>query len=148
MDRTGHGRHPHPRLLQPLDYRWRRADQGRLRRHRPGRRGPRRQKACGHGFSRCKRTIDIIHTATPRQWILIMVASAADALALVGGGVSIAKVSIGHMRAGEGRRPATPTVAIGDADIAALRELQALGVKMEVRNLPSDEPDSMNALLY
>lgn len=36
----------------------------------------------------------------------------------------------------------------GDADIAALRELQALGVKMEVRNLPSDEPDSMNALLY
>lgn len=77
-----------------------------------------------------------------------MVASAADALALVGGGVSIAKVSIGRMRAGEGRRPATPTVAIGDADIAALRELQALGVKMEVRNLPSDEPDSMNALLY
>ena len=49
---------------------------------------------------------------------------------------------------GGGRRPATPTVAIGDADIAALRELQALGVKMEVRNLPSDEPDSMNALLY
>ena len=77
-----------------------------------------------------------------------MVASAADALALVGGGVSIGKVSIGHMRAGEGKRPATPTVAIGDADIAALRELQALGVKMEVRNLPSDEPDSMNALLH
>ena len=99
-------------------------------------------------FFSVQRTIDIIHTATPRQWILIMVASPADALALVGGGVSIAKVSIGHMRAGEGRRPATPTVAIGDADIAALRELQALGVKMEVRNLPSDEPDSMNALLY
>ena len=99
-------------------------------------------------FFSVQRTIDIIHTATPRQWILIMVASAADALALVGDGVSIAKVSIGHMRAGEGRRPATPTVAIGDADIAALRELQALGVKMEVRNLPSDEPDSMNALLY
>lgn len=77
-----------------------------------------------------------------------MVASAADALALVGGGVSIAKVSIGHMRAGEGRRPATPTVAIGDADIAALRELQELGVKMEVRNLPSDGPDSMNAPLF
>lgn len=77
-----------------------------------------------------------------------MVASAADALALVGGGVPIAKVSIGYMRAGEGRRPATPAVAIGDADIAALRELQARGVKIEVRNLPSDGPDSMNAPLF
>ena len=99
-------------------------------------------------FFSVQRTIDIIHTATPRQWILIMVASPADALALVKGGVPITKISIGHMRAGEGRRPATPTVAIGDADIAALRERQALGVKMEVRNLPSDGPDSMNAPLF
>ncbi len=77
-----------------------------------------------------------------------MVASAADALALVGGGVSIAKVGIGHMRAGEGKRSATTAVAVSDADVAALRELQELGVKMEVRNLPSDGPDSMNAPLF
>lgn len=77
-----------------------------------------------------------------------MVASPADALELVKGGVPITRISIGHMEAGEGKRPATPAVAIDDADVAALRELQALGVKMEVRNLPSDEPDSMNALLY
>lgn len=77
-----------------------------------------------------------------------MVASPADVLALVKGGVPITKISIGHMQAGEGKRPATPAGAIGDADVAALRELQALGVKMEVRNLPIDEPDSINALLY
>lgn len=99
-------------------------------------------------FFSVQRTVDIIHTATPRQWILIMVASPADALALVKGGVPITKISIGHMQAGEGKRPATPAVAIGDADVAALRELQALGVKMEVRNLPSDKPGSINALLY
>lgn len=69
-----------------------------------------------------------------------MVASAADALALVGGGVPIAKVSIGHMRAGEGRRPATPAVAIGDADIAALRELQARGVKWKFAIYPVTNP--------
>ena len=72
----------------------------------------------------------------------------ADALALVKGGVPITKISIGHMQAGEGKRPITPAVAVSDADVAVLRELQALGVKMEVRNLPSDEPDSINALLY
>ena len=33
-------------------------------------------------FFSVQRTIDIIHTATPRQWILIIVASPADALAL------------------------------------------------------------------
>lgn len=77
-----------------------------------------------------------------------MVASAADALALVGGGVSIAKISIGHMQVGEGKRSATTAVAVSDADVAALRELQELGVKMEVRNLPSDGPDSMNAPLF
>lgn len=99
-------------------------------------------------FFSVQRTIDIIHTATPRQRILIMVASPADALALVKGGVSITRISIGHMEAGEGKRSATPAVAIDDADVAVLRELQALGVKMEVRNLPSDEPDSINALLY
>ena len=72
-------------------------------------------------FFSVQRIIDIIHTATPRQWILIMVA--ADALALVKGGVPITKISIGHMQAGEGKRPATPAVAVDDADVAALREL-------------------------
>ena len=59
-------------------------------------------------FFSVQRTVDIIHTATPRQWILIMVASPTDALALVKGGVPITKISIGHMQAGEGKRPATP----------------------------------------
>lgn len=54
-------------------------------------------------FFSVQRTIDIIHTATPRQWILIMVASPTDALALVKGGVPITKISIGHMQAGGGQ---------------------------------------------
>ena len=49
-------------------------------------------------FFSVQRTVDIVHTATPRQLILIMVASPADALALVKGGVPITKISIGHMR--------------------------------------------------
>lgn len=77
-----------------------------------------------------------------------MVTSPADALALVKGGVPITRISIGHIQAGEGKRLVTPAVAIDDTDIAVLKELQALGVKMEVRNLPIDEPDSINALLY
>lgn len=98
-------------------------------------------------FFSVQRTIDVIHTATPRQWILIMVASPADALALVKGGVPITKISVGHMRAGEGRRSVTPAVAIDDADVAILKELQELGIELEIRFLPSSDPDPIELVI-
>ena len=97
-------------------------------------------------FFSVQRTIDVIHTATPRQWILIMVASPADALALIKGGVPITKISIGHMQAGEGKRPVTPAVAVDDADIAALKELRELGIELEIRYLPNSNPDPIDNL--
>lgn len=98
-------------------------------------------------FFSVQRTIDIIHTATPRQWILIMVASPVDALTLVKGGVPITKISIGHMQAGEGKHPITPVVAVDDTDIAAFKELQKLGIELEIRYLPSSAPDPIENLL-
>ena len=98
-------------------------------------------------FFSVQRTIDVIHTATPRQWILIMVASPADALALVKGGVPITKISIGHMRTGESKHPVTPAVAVDDEDVAALKELQELGIELEIRYLPNSNPDSIDNLL-
>lgn len=98
-------------------------------------------------FFSVQRTIDIIHTATPRQWILIMVASPADALALVKGGVPITKISVGHMQAGEGKRSVTPAVAVGEADAAAFKELQELGIEPEIRYLPSSNPDPIQLVM-
>ena len=97
-------------------------------------------------FFSVQRTIDVIHAATPHQWILIMVASPADALALVKGGVPITKISIGHMQVGEGKHPITPAVAVDDTDIATLKELQALGIELETRYLPSSNPDPIGNL--
>ena len=98
-------------------------------------------------FFSVQRTIDIIHVATPRQWILIMVASPADALALVKGGVPITKISVGHMQAGEGKRSVTPAVAVGEADAAAFKELQELGIELEIRYLPSSNPDPIQLVI-
>lgn len=98
-------------------------------------------------FFSVQRTIDVIHTATPRQWILIMVASPADALALVKGGVPITKISIGHMQAGEDKRPVTPAVAVDDVDVAALKELQERGIELEIRYLPSSDPDPIQLVI-
>lgn len=72
---------------------------------------------------------------------------AADALALVKGGVPITKISIGHMQAGEGKRPATPTVAVDDTDVAAFKELQELGIELEIRSLPSSNPDPIQLVV-
>lgn len=98
-------------------------------------------------FFSVQRTIDIIHTATPRQWILIMVASPADALALVRGGVPITKISIGHMQAGEGKRSVTPAAAVDEEDVAAFKELRSLGVDLEIRYLPSSDPDPIHLVI-
>ena len=98
-------------------------------------------------FFSVQKTIDVIHTATPRQWILIMVASPADALALVKGGVPITKISVGHMQAGEGKRSVTPAITVDDTDIAAFKELQKLGIELEIRYLPDAEPTPIEALL-
>ncbi len=97
-------------------------------------------------FFSVQKTIDVIHTANPRQLILIMVASPADALALIKGGVPITKISVGHMAAGEGKRSATPAVAVSDTDAAAFRELLDLGVELEIRYLPDAEPTPIEAL--
>lgn len=98
-------------------------------------------------FFSVQKAIDVVHTATPRQWILIMVASPADALALVKGGVPITKISIGHIQAGEGKRSVTPAVAVDDTDIAALKELQELGIELEIRFLPSSDPDPIELVI-
>ena len=75
-----------------------------------------------------------------------MVASPADALALVKGGVPITKISIGHIQAGEGKRPVTPAVAVDDEDVAALKELQELSIELEIRFLPNSDPDPIDNL--
>lgn len=98
-------------------------------------------------FFSVQKAIEVMHSATPRQWILIMVASPADALALVKGGVPITKISIGHMRTGEGKHPVTPAVAVDDADVAAFKELQELGIELEIRYLPGSDPDPIENLL-
>ena len=74
-------------------------------------------------------------------------ASPADALALVKGGVPITKISIGHMQAGEGKRSVTPAVAVDEADDAAFKELQELGIELEIRYLPSSNPDSIQLVI-
>lgn len=81
------------------------------------------------------------------QTILVVVETPADALALVRAGVPVARVNVGNVPLTEERRQVTPSVAVGEKDVAAFRALHAAGVELEVRRIPSAPADNAELLL-
>ena len=71
---------------------------------------------------------------------------AEDVLTLAKGGVPINKVNIGNMHMSEGKRQVATSVAVDDADVAAFRELQEMGVELEIRRVPSTPVEDINKL--
>ena len=88
-------------------------------------------------FFSLQKTIDVIHKASPKQHIFLVAENPSDVLTLVKGGVPIRKVNIGNMHMSEGKRQVATSVAVDDADAAAFKELQDLGVELEIRRVPS-----------
>ena len=97
-------------------------------------------------FFSLQHTIDIIHQASPKQKIFIVVESPEDVLALVKGGVPIKKVNIGNMHMADGKRQVATSVAVNDEDVAAFKELQELGVELQIQRVPSTPVEDINKL--
>ena len=93
-----------------------------------------------------QKTIDVIAKASPRQLIFIICETPQDVLRLVEGGVPIKKVNIGNMHYAEGKRNATPMVAVDDSDVEAFRKLRDLGVELEIRRVPQEGADDVNKI--
>ena len=97
-------------------------------------------------FFSLQHTIDIIHKASPKQKIFIVVESPEDVLALVKGGVPIKKVNIGNMHMADGKRQVATSVAVNDEDVAAFKELQSMGVELQIQRVPSTPVEDINKL--
>lgn len=97
-------------------------------------------------FFSLQKTIDVIHKASPKQHIFLVAENPSDVLTLVKGGVPIRKVNIGNMHMSEGKRQVATSVAVDDADVAAFKELQDLGVELEIRRVPSTPAEDVNKL--
>lgn len=61
-----------------------------------------------------------------------------DVLRLIEGGVAIKSVNVGGMRFENDREQITKSVSVTSDDVAAFHALHALGVGLELRQLPSD----------
>ncbi|MDH6366496.1 MULTISPECIES: PTS N-acetylgalactosamine transporter subunit IIB [unclassified Breznakia] len=83
-----------------------------------------------------QKTIDVIGKASDAQKIAIICETPQDVLKLVEGGVPIKKVNIGNMHMADGKRQVATSVAVDDADVAAFKKMQELGVELEIRRVP------------
>lgn len=98
-------------------------------------------------FFSLQKTIDIIHNASPRQKIFLVVRDVQDALTLKESGVPIDQLNIGNMHYEEGKKQITSTISVDEDDKAAFKQLDELGVKMDMRGVPTDRSQNIMDLL-
>ncbi|GIN39872.1 PTS N-acetylgalactosamine transporter subunit IIB [Heyndrickxia oleronia] len=98
-------------------------------------------------FFTIEKTIKIIGKAAPHQKILLVIKTPQDALKLVKGGVPIKEINVGNMHFAEGKKQLSATVSVDQNDIDAFKELDKLGIKLDVRGIPSERGRDMMDLL-
>lgn len=70
-----------------------------------------------------------------------------DALAAIKGGVDIKELNVGSMAYSNGKVNVNQVLAMDQKDIDTFKELKKLGVKFDVRKVPSSSPENMDSLL-
>lgn len=78
--------------------------------------------------------------------IFLIVEKPGDLVHLINAGLKIDQVNIGNMQLEADRHQVTPTIAVNQDDINAFRQLKELGVKMEIKNVPSAAPEDIELL--
>ncbi len=70
-----------------------------------------------------------------------------DALKAIEGGVDIKSLNIGSMAHTKGKVAVNKVISLGKEDLDTFDQLKKLGVKLDVRKVPSDSPEDMDKLL-
>lgn len=70
-----------------------------------------------------------------------------DALRAIEGGVDIKTLNIGSMAHTKGKVAVNKVLSLGKEDLETFDQLKKLGVKFDVRKVPSDSGDNMDSLL-
>lgn len=70
-----------------------------------------------------------------------------DALKAINGGVDIQELNIGSMAHSVGKAAVNKVLSLGKEDIKTFDELKAKGISFDVRKVPSDSKDDMDAII-
>lgn len=98
-------------------------------------------------FFSIQKTIDIIHKASAKQLIALIVETPQDVLKLVKGGVPIKKLNVGNMHMSTGKTQITKAVCVDDSDISTFRELKTLGVEIDIQRVPTEAIEDISKFL-
>lgn len=79
--------------------------------------------------------------------VLLLYASSSDALEGFRGGTPFRELNLGNMHAGDGKLKLSCTIALDPEDIENLRQLEAGGVRIVSRCIPSDRERAWRKLL-
>lgn len=78
---------------------------------------------------------------------MILFESPQDALKAIEGGINIKEINLGSIAHTVGKVAVNKAISMGTDDIEAIEKLMALGVKFNVRKVPSDSSENINTLL-
>ena len=78
---------------------------------------------------------------------LVLFENPQDALRAIEGGVDIKTLNLGSMAHSQGKVVCTKAVSMGQDDVDTIEKIMAKGVKFDVRKVPNDSPDNIDAIL-
>lgn len=78
---------------------------------------------------------------------LLLFETLEDALAAVKAGVPLKEINLGSSAYKDGKVNVTKALSFNQEDIDAIKELQNMGVKFDVRGVPADKPADINELV-
>ena len=78
---------------------------------------------------------------------LLLFENPEDVLRAIKAGIDIKDINVGSMSYKEGDVNANNVLSMNQKDVDTFRELEKMGVKFDVRKVPSDAPGNMDAIL-
>lgn len=78
---------------------------------------------------------------------LVLFENVEDALTAIKAGVEIHEINLGSSAYKEGKVNVTKALSFDQTDVDSIKELQSLGVKFDVRGVPSDSPANIDDLI-
>lgn len=101
----------------------------------------------GIRFFNLQKTIDIIHKASARQKIFLVVRTPQDVLTLVKGGVPVKDLNIGNMHFSSGKIEITKKVYMDNNDKETLKNIASLGVNVFIQDVPEDKKIPLGGII-
>jgi len=94
-----------------------------------------------------QKTIDVIHKASDKQIIGLIVETPQDVLRLAEGGVPISMVNIGNMHMEPGKKQISKAVCVNQDDIDVFKKLSSMGIKLEIQRVPAEGKEDILKLI-